>query len=178
MRDIRIYSVFPQKISGSDIIYPILDIAHTKKLRVYLLGGSQQVSESVKEYIMKTYPRIVISGSNTQKITYQNTEIFQDILDTHSDIVLIALSYPLQEIWSSKLKQYFIKHNHKGILFCIGGTFDFIAGVQRRAPTWLQNIGLEWIYRLLQQPSRIKRIYKAVVQYMFLMHQYKKHQPR
>lgn len=172
-RDIRLYSIFTEKISGSDLIYNILDIAHRQKSRVYLLGGEGDVPAKVNEYIQNNYPRIHITGIYNQKISLNDKDLFQQVLDSQSNIVLVALSYPKQEIFASQLKQYFIKNDHKGVIMCIGGTFDFLAGTQKRAPKWMQRLGLEWLYRLIQQPKRIRRIYKATVEYILLISKYK-----
>jgi len=172
-RDINLYSVFTEKISGSDLIYDVLDLAHKQKSRVYLLGGEGIVTERVKDYIQNTYSRIHITGTYSKKISLNDTDLFQQVLDSQSDIVLIALSYPKQEIFASQLKQYFINNNHKGVILCIGGTFDFLAGTKKRAPKLLQRLGLEWLYRLIQQPKRIRRIYKATIEYIFLISKYK-----
>lgn len=172
-RDIKLYSVFTEKISGSDLIYNILELAHQQKSRVYLLGGEKEVPNKVKDYIQNTYPRINITGTYSKKISLNDKVLFQKVLDSQSDIVLIALSYPKQEIFASQLKNYFIDNNHKGIIMCVGGTFDFLAGTQKRAPKWMQKLGLEWLYRLIQQPNRIRRIYKATIEYIFLISRYK-----
>lgn len=171
-QDSKLYTIFPEKISGSDLIYDILNIAHKHKLRVYLLGGEGETPAKVQKYIYQHYPRIHISGVCTKKVALQDEAIYQEILDSHSDIVLIALSYPKQEIIGNQLKQYFVQSKHKGIIACIGGSLDFIAGSQRRAPKWMQNLGLEWLYRLIQQPSRIRRIYKATIQFVLLISRY------
>jgi|LakMenE01Jun11ns_1017448.scaffolds.fasta_scaffold9869884_2 N-acetylglucosaminyldiphosphoundecaprenol N-acetyl-beta-D-mannosaminyltransferase len=172
-RDIKLYSVFTEKISGSDLIYNILELAHQQKSRVYLLGGEKEVPNKVKDYIQNTYPRINITGTYSKKISLNDKVLFQKVLDSQSDIVLIALSYPKQEIFASQLKNYFIDNNHKGIIMCVGGTFDFLAGTQKRAPKWMQKLGLEWLYRLIQQPNRIRRIYKATIEYIVLISRYK-----
>lgn len=172
-RDINLYSVFTEKISGSDLIYDILDLAHKQKSRVYLLGGEGVVPDKVKTYIQDKYPRIHITGTYSQKISLKDKILFQKVLDSQSDIVLVALSYPKQEIFAAQLKQYFIDNKHKGVIICIGGTFDFLAGTQKRAPKLMQRLGLEWFYRLIQQPKRIRRIYKATIEYIFLVSKYK-----
>jgi N-acetylglucosaminyldiphosphoundecaprenol N-acetyl-beta-D-mannosaminyltransferase len=172
-RDLRLYSVFAEKISGSDLIYDVLDLAHQQKSRVYLLGGEGEVPAKVKTYIQDNYPRINITGTYSDKISLRDEELFQKVLDTQSDIVLVALSYPKQEIFASQLKQYFINNDHKGVIMCIGGSFDFLAGTQKRAPKWMQKLGLEWLFRLIQQPKRIRRIYKATVEYILLISKYK-----
>ena len=171
-QDSKLYAIFPEKISGSDLIYDILDIAHKHKLRVYLLGGEGETPAKVQKYIYQHYPRIHISGLYAKKVTLQDNVLYQEILDSHSDIVLVALSYPKQEIIGNQLKHYFGEHNHKGIIACIGGSLDFIAGSQKRAPKWMQNLGLEWLYRLIQQPSRMRRIYKATIQFVALISRY------
>jgi len=172
-RDIRLYSIFSEKISGSDLIYDILDSAHQNKNRVYLLGGEGEVPDKTKNYIEKNYPRIHITGIYKDKIKLGDTNLYQKILDTQSDIVLVAMSYPKQEILASQLKQYFIKQDHQGVIMCLGGTFDFLAGVRQRAPKWMQKLGLEWLYRLIQQPKRIRRIYKAIVEFTILIAKYR-----
>jgi len=172
-RDIRLYSIFSEKISGSDLIYDILDSAHQNKNRVYLLGGEGEVPDKTKDYIEKNYPRIHITGIYKDKIKLGDTNLYQKILDTQSDIVLVAMSYPKQEILASQLKQYFIKQDHQGVIMCLGGTFDFLAGVRQRAPKWMQKLGLEWLYRLIQQPKRIRRIYKAIFEFTILIAKYR-----
>ena len=172
-RDIRLYSIFTEKISGSDLIYDVLNLAHQQKSRVYLLGGEREVPEKVKDYIQHNYPRIHITGTYANKIKLNDNDLFQEILNTQSDIVLVALSYPKQEIFASQLKKYFIEKDHKGVILCIGGTFDFLAGTKKRAPKWMQKLGLEWLYRLIQQPKRIRRIYKATIEYIILISKYK-----
>jgi N-acetylglucosaminyldiphosphoundecaprenol N-acetyl-beta-D-mannosaminyltransferase len=172
-RDIRLYSVFTEKISGSDLIYDVLDLAHKQKSRLYLLGGEGDVPDKVKSYIQGNYPRINITGTYSGKISLGDKDLFQKVLDTQSDIILVALSYPKQEIFASQLKHYFKDNDHKGVIMCIGGTFDFLAGSQKRAPKWMQKLGLEWLFRLIQQPKRIRRIYKATIEYILLISKYK-----
>lgn len=173
-RDIQLYSVFPEKISGSDLIYDVLDLANQNKSRVYLLGGQGDIPSKVNQYIQDKYPRINVTGTYSDKISLGNKSLFKKILDSQSDIILVALSYPKQEIFSAQLKQYFKKYNHKGVIICLGGTFDFLAGAKSRAPKWMQKLGLEWLYRLIQQPTRIRRIYRATIQFVFLINKYKK----
>lgn len=173
-RDIQLYSIFAEKISGSDLIYDVLDLAHQNKSRVYLLGGQGEIPAKVSQYIASNYPRINITGTYSGKISLGDTKLFEKILDSQSDIILVALSYPKQEIFAAQLKQYFIGNDHKGVILCLGGTFDFLAGAKSRAPKWMQKFGLEWLYRLIQQPSRIRRIYKATIQFVLLMNKYKK----
>lgn len=168
-RDIRLYSIFTEKISGSDLIYDVLDLAHKNKNRVYLLGGEGQTPEKVKSYISQNYPRIHITGIYADKIKLGDTNLYQKILDSQSDIILVAMSYPKQEILASELKQYFVNQNHQGVIMCLGGTFDFLAGIRQRAPKWMQRLGLEWLYRLIQQPKRIRRIYKAIIEFTILI---------
>lgn len=172
-RDIRLYSIFTEKISGSDLIYDVLDLAHKNKNRVYLLGGEGQTPEKVKSYISQNYPRIHITGIYADKINLGDKKLYQKILDSQSEIILVAMSYPKQEILASELKQYFVNKNHQGVIMCLGGTFDFLAGVRQRAPKWMQRLGLEWLYRLIQQPKRIRRIYKAIIEFTILIAKYR-----
>lgn len=137
-------------VCGSDIFREFLD----KKIgKVFLLGGYADSAE----YIQKQYPHIV--GVENRKITNENIpEIIERINTSGANILFVALGAPKQEIFIHENIQ-----NMPNLSFAmgVGGSFDFLAGYQKRSPEWIRKWGLEWLYRLMNDPKRIKRIWNA-----------------
>lgn len=167
-----LYQYIPEKISGSDLIYDVLDIADTEKTKVFLMGSTHVVSQQFQEYIQVHYPQIEIVGAFSDRLE-QGTVIMQRICESQAQLVLVALSFPQQEIWAQELDEYLSRYNQSAVIMCLGGSFDFVVGDKRRAPQWMRRVGLEWLFRLIQEPQRIKRMWVATVEFIFLMTKYK-----
>lgn len=142
------------RIAGIDLMGEILKIADNKKLKVFLVANSGGLStwEETSRAIKKTHPDLEISGINTDK----NSDYELQIADC--DIVFCNFGAPCQEKFVNSVKNDKIR-----LAMGTGGSFDFITGKIKRAPEFMRNIGLEWLWRLIQQPKRIKRIFHAVV---------------
>lgn len=141
-----------EKVSGSDFIWDIANFARDNKHKIFLLGGAATVAERTALKLQTDIYNLRISGVHSGR-----AEDFQNIVEainkSHSDILIVAFGAPKQEKWLSlHLKKTCCK-----IGIGLGGTFDYIAGTQQRAPRWMINLGLEWLHRLIQDPSRIKR---------------------
>lgn len=153
----------PERVTGADLMQKICQESAKQNLKIFLLGAAEGVAEKVKTILEKNYPKIKIVG------TYAGTsrpsmdeEITKKINATDAQIIFIAYGAPAQELWISRnLKKL---HTIK-LAMGIGGTFDYIAGIRKRAPKAFQKLGAEWLYRLIQQPSRAKRIYNATVKF-------------
>jgi len=143
----------PAKISGSDLIMPLLTRAAERGLRVYFLGGDPGVAERAREVLERELPSLKIVGIDNPRIDVDNVprELLERIRAAQPDIVLVALGAPKQEIFSydhgASLKP--------AVLLGVGASLDFVAGTKHRAPVWLSRIGLEWVYRLAQEPRRL-----------------------
>lgn len=174
IRNPELYEVFPEKISGSDLFIDILKIANDQKSKLYLVGGSKEVSNKSKIKINQDYPEIDLVGQYYKDVNQEDEKLFDIIYKSEADIVILALSPPKQEIFANNLKRYLVDRDSKSIIFCFGGTLDFFVGEKIRAPVIIQKLGLEWMWRLIIEPSRIKRIYRATFQYMNLVRKYKK----
>ena len=131
-------------------------------LKVYVLGGDKDaVSEAFKKLHLTTQPpnhlTTILVGHDDAfvKLDEQQPEIVERINAAKPDILFVALGNPKQELWmgrnASKLDV--------GAMVGIGGTFNFIAGKVKRAPKWMQKSGLEWIYRIIQEPGRLWKRY-------------------
>jgi len=169
-----LYKAFPEKISGSDLFIDILEIANEQKRKLYLVGGSEQVSNQSKIKINKEYPSVELVGQYYNHIDKEDKNLFEEIYQSKAEIIVLAISPPKQEIFAKNLKNFLVSKNAKAVIFCFGGTLDFFVSKKVRAPIVFQKIGLEWLWRLIIEPSRIKRIYRATVQYINLIRKYKK----
>jgi N-acetylglucosaminyldiphosphoundecaprenol N-acetyl-beta-D-mannosaminyltransferase len=140
----------PAKISGSDLMMPLLARAAERGLRVYFLGGDAGVGEQARQVLERELPSLKIVGIDSPRINVDAVpaELLEKIRAAQPDIVLVALGAPKQEIFSydhgAALKP--------AVLLGVGASLDFIAGTRHRAPVWLSKIGLEWVYRLAQEP--------------------------
>jgi N-acetylglucosaminyldiphosphoundecaprenol N-acetyl-beta-D-mannosaminyltransferase len=162
------HSPFPAKISGSDIVFDLLEMAEEKNLRVMFIGSDEETQQDSKRFVETIYPGVRVCTGYTGKIEEGKVpeEIKMQMKVKRPDMVFVALSYPRQEVFLQKLI-----HEIPGqyLAFGLGGTLDFISGRQKRAPKWMQKIGLEWLYRLVREPSRIGRMYRAVIQFPLLV---------
>lgn len=151
----------PELIKGSDLI---LDIAkHAAKIgtKIFLLGALPGVAHKTKHELEKRFPTISIVGTHSGFSSIHEEEKIKDLInDTNPDILFVAYGAPAQEKWIARNlhKMPTIK-----VAIGVGGTFDYISGTIKRAPLFLQNLGLEWLYRLIKEPKRWKRIWNAVV---------------
>ncbi len=146
----------PEKISGSDLVEPLISRAAQKGWRVALLGGAPGVGEAAGKKLCERHPglRLVATLSpplGFEKEPAQNAALLQQVRDAKPDVLLVALGCPKQELW---MHQNAV-HYAPALAFGIGATLDFIAGRVRRAPGWMSRSGLEWLYRLAQEPRRM-----------------------
>ncbi len=146
--------------AGADLMCEILNMANDKNLKVFLIAKKSGLSKwkETADTIKTKYPRLIISG-----LDYDNDYnlLKKKIKEFNPCIVFCSLGAPEQEIVLEK-----IGRNHKNkikIAIGVGGSFDFITKKIKRAPKFLRKTGLEWLWRLLQQPHRIKRIFRAVI---------------
>jgi len=151
-----------ERITGIDIAVELLNYGNELKKDIYLFGAKQEVIDSMIEVLKRDYPGLNIVGvSNGYE--KDKDKIFQKISKCKPDIVLVALGIPLQE---KLIYKHFDKFD-KGIFVGVGGSFDVISGHKKRAPKILIDLNLEWLYRILKEPKRIKRFYNSNIKFMF-----------
>lgn len=150
-----------QRVTGADLMQSICK--NCGDTPIFLLGADEGVAEKVKEILEAQYPRLKIvdtfAGSPSEA---EENEIRKLIDSSGARILFLAFGAPAQEMW---IHRNFKKLKTVTLAVGVGGTFDFISGVRKRAPGWMQKIGLEWLYRLIQQPKRIARIYRATIKF-------------
>ena len=145
----------PEKISGSDLIEPLLRLAGRSGWRVFLIGGGPGVAEAAAEKSRKHFGvEVVGTASPFIRLDGTPSDLEQgadEVVAARPDLVLVALGSPKQEVW--------IHHNrHRmapAVVVGVGASFDFLIGRIRRAPRWVSNAGLEWLYRLAREPRRL-----------------------
>lgn len=143
-----------ERITGFDLMNQLFRVADEKALKVYLLGAEENVIEAAALKVKELYPGLELVGYNHGYIDIKDDTLPKSIAELEPDIILTALGFPRQEKWVSRHYALF----NKGLFMGVGGSFDVLAGKVNRAPVFWQKMRLEWLYRLIQQPSRWKRM--------------------
>lgn len=160
---------FEERIPGVEISEELLKECNKLKKKVFLFGAKEEVIAKLKEVIKSKYPNIKIVGALNGYIVDKDS-VFTDIKKSNSDLILVALGMPLQE----KLIYKHLNEFNKGIFIGVGGTFDVLSGTKTRAPKIFIKCNLEWLYRLIKEPKRIKRFYNNNVKFLFYIKKMKK----
>lgn len=143
-----------ERITGFDLMNELFRVADEKALKVYLLGAEENVIDAAALKVKELYPGLELVGYNHGYIDIKDDALPKSIAELEPDIILTALGFPRQEKWVSRHYALF----NKGLFMGVGGSFDVLAGKVNRAPVFWQKMRLEWLYRLIQQPSRWKRM--------------------
>lgn len=146
------------RVTGADMVPALAQRAAQKGYSIYFLGAAPGIAEKAAHILQRQYPALKIAGiaSPTADAVQQgDPAIIAACKAAKPDILLVAFGNPKQEKWIYRHAQAL----GIPVMIGVGGTFDFIAGVTKRAPQWMQQYGLEWSYRLLQQPGRLWKRY-------------------
>lgn len=148
------------KISGSDLVPKLCEIATDKGYTLYILGGKEGIAEKAKVKLENQLPGIKIVGTYAPPFGFEKDQRELDrinamISEAHPDILITCLGCPKQEKF---IYQNINKYDAK-VSICAGATVDFLAGNVTRAPKWMSEYGLEWFYRFLQEPKRMFKRY-------------------
>jgi len=149
----------PEKVSGSDLVMPLARVAAAHGWRVYLLGGGPGTAAAAAEWL-RAFCGVHVVGHDDAVITLDGSgpgedAVLQRIRRARPQLVLVALGSPKQELWIHRVRH----HIRPAVAIGVGATLDFVAGRVRRAPPWMSRLGLEWLYRLAQEPRRLWRRY-------------------
>ncbi|ALC88775.1 acetylglucosaminyldiphospho-UDP acetyl-beta-D-mannosaminyltransferase [Bacillus sp. FJAT-18017] len=144
----------PERVAGYDLTIRLLEMADKEGLKVYLLGGKEEANQAAASNISQKYPGLTLVGRHHGYFSWEDGKISDEIEMKEPDIVLVALGYPKQEQWIAEN----IGRVTKGIFIGVGGSIDVLAGIAKRAPEVWRRMNLEWLYRLVKQPSRWRRM--------------------
>jgi N-acetylglucosaminyldiphosphoundecaprenol N-acetyl-beta-D-mannosaminyltransferase len=145
----------PDKISGSDLVWPLMERAARGGWRVYLLGGDPGVAELAAARLARELG-VAIVGTDASLIRLEASaaevdSIVARVQAVRPDLILVALGAPKQERWIHLVRGRL----QPAVLIGVGASLDFIAGTIRRAPRWMSRLSLEWLYRLVREPRRL-----------------------
>lgn len=160
-----------ERVTGCDLFQNLVAVAAKKEYKIFLFGAKEKVVSKVKEIYERKYPGIKIVGYRNGYFTEaEEPEIIEQMKDSDADMMFVAFSSPKKEYWINK----YINELNIPFVMGVGGSFDIVAGVTDRAPKWWQDHGLEWLYRLIQEPHRMwKRYIIGNLKFVGLTYQYK-----
>lgn len=145
-----------QRVTGCDLFQELIKVAARKGYKVYLFGAQEEVLQEVKRIFRVEYPSLQIVGSRNGYFGEEDEfRIVHDMASSGADMMFVAFSSPKKEYWIHK---YLEKLNIPFVMG-VGGSFDIVAGKTARAPLWVQKIGMEWLYRFIQEPRRMWKRY-------------------
>jgi N-acetylglucosaminyldiphosphoundecaprenol N-acetyl-beta-D-mannosaminyltransferase len=150
----------PGRVSGSDFVPAFCPIAAKAGHRIFLLGAAPGIAESAKSWLQRKATGLRIVGTYAPPFGFERDKRESDrvisvVTRTQPDVLFTAFGSPKQEKW-------LFRHYHDmnvPVSMGVGSTFDYLAGRLKRAPMWMQRAGLEWSYRLAQEPRRLWRRY-------------------
>lgn len=161
------------RVYGPELTLRVLQKANDLKMGVFLYGSTENTLKRFVKFINETFPDITISGIHVDRFREatenEDLEDIQKINDSGANIVLVGRGCPRQEKW---VAAHIGKIN--AVMMAVGAAFDFHAGTLKQAPKWMQDAGLEWFFRLTQEPKRLwKRYYSTNSKFILLFLKYK-----
>lgn len=144
-----------ERVSGADMVEKLCSIADKTGYRIFLLGSAPGIADAAAMNLKARYPNLQIAGTHHGYFKEDEApQIIQKIRDSKPDILFTAMGIPLQEKWISR----YMHEIEVPVSMGVGGTFDVLSGQVKRAPKWMQDHGLEWIYRLIKDPKKIGKV--------------------
>lgn len=158
-----------ERIAGIDLFLNLIKVAADKGYKIYLFGAKEEVVQKVKSIFLKQYPSLKIAGIRNGYFKEKDEpQMVADMAASGADMMFVAFSSPKKEYWINK----YINKLNIPFIMGVGGSFDVVAGVTNRAPKWMQDHGLEWFYRFIQEPKRLFKRY-IIGNIKFILYVYK-----
>jgi len=156
----------PERVAGVDLFHRLISMSADCQFPVFLLGAKNEVVSSVAVRLQADHPNLIIAGFNDGYFWDDEKAVVDKIKSSGARLLFVAITSPKKEIFINRWKR------DLGVDFVmgVGGTFDVVAGKVRRAPVWMQNSGLEWFFRVLQEPNRMwKRYFLTNFEFLVLL---------
>lgn len=156
----------PERVAGVDLFHELLAMSEEERFPVFLLGATEDVVAETSRKVANLYPNIKIAGFHHGYFWENEEKVVQEIQQSGAKLLFVAITSPKKENfinkWQDKLGVNFVMG--------VGGTFDVVSGKVKRAPVWMQKYGLEWLYRVLQEPRRMfMRYFTTNFKFAFLV---------
>jgi N-acetylglucosaminyldiphosphoundecaprenol N-acetyl-beta-D-mannosaminyltransferase len=146
----------PERVAGVDLMACLLAAAGEQRLRVYFLGARREIVTALAEMSRVKHPGIEIAGFHDGYFGLEDHPgIVEEIRASRADMLFVGMPSPFKETWCER----HLERLEVPIIMGVGGSFDVLAGFTRRAPRWLQSLGLEWFWRVLMEPRKLWRRY-------------------
>ncbi len=146
-----------ERVAGIDLMENLIELAHKKNYKVYFLGAKEEIVSKVVNHYSEKYSKDLIAGyRNGYFSKEEEPEIAKDIEASEAQLLFVAISSPKKENFLYQNKEHLSKVS---FTMGVGGSFDVVSGLVKRAPLWMQNNGLEWFYRFAQEPQRMWKRY-------------------
>jgi len=144
-------------VNGTDMLPYLCEMAEKNRYRLFLLGANPGITEKMKKNLEEKYPDLIVCGTNDGYFDRENESdiVIDRINKSQANILLVAFGVPLQEKWIEKNFHELQINAAIGV----GGLFDFYSGTMPRAPKWMRELGIEWVFRLMMEPKRMWRRY-------------------
>lgn len=157
-----------ERVAGIDLMANLIEMAHKNNNKIFLFGAKEEVVKSVVDKYSKKYSRNMIAGyRNGYFSSTEEESIAHQIADSGAQMLFVAITSPKKENFLYRHREILKNVN---LIMGVGGSFDVVAGKTKRAPVWMQNAGLEWFYRFLQEPKRMwKRYLVGNSKFIFLV---------
>ncbi len=153
-----LYGIKQERVAGMDLLPDLLTAAEKQDLSVAFYGGTDALLEKTKKHVKIKYPGLTVSKLHSPPFRLLTPEeesaVVQMMNDSEASIIFVVLGCPKQEKWMASMEGKI-----HALMIGIGGALPVFAGLQKRAPVWMQQIGLEWLHRLKQEPRRLFRRY-------------------
>ena len=143
-----------ETVSGVDLIQPLAAVCARRGFRLFLLGASPGVANELGARLRAAHPTLEVASHSGGPDPAYDAETLRLIHEHRSQVLLVAYGAPAQELWIDRLRDRL----GVGVAIGVGGAFDFLTGRVPRAPEWMRTAGLEWLFRLVRQPWRIRRM--------------------
>ncbi len=157
----------PERIATPDLADAVLAMAEKERFSVFLFGAREQNIFTCAKNLVITFPELVIAGYRNGYYQAEDESLIVDMINkAKPDILLIGMPSPQKELFFEKYRNELTSKYILGV----GGYFDIVSGYTKRAPKWMQNIGMEWFYRFIQEPRRLWRRYLiGIIQFLWLV---------
>ncbi len=145
----------PERVAGVDLFHALLRMSAERSYPVFLLGAEDEVVTEARHQVEKLYPDLIVAGHHHGYFWNDEEAVVNKIKESGARLLFVAITSPKKENFINQWKEQL------GVDFVmgVGGTFDVVAGKVKRAPQWMQSYGLEWFYRVLQEPGRMWKRY-------------------
>jgi N-acetylglucosaminyldiphosphoundecaprenol N-acetyl-beta-D-mannosaminyltransferase len=148
--------LLPERVPGSELVYHLAELCADEGWRLFLLGAAPGVAEEAAAIFQSRTPNLIIAGTYAgSPDPAENEAVVQRINDSRADMLFVAYGAPKQDKWIARNRQALPTVR---VAVGVGGSLDFVTGKSIRAPRWLQNLGLEWLHRLIKEPWRWRRM--------------------